>query len=756
MARQPSDSDLREPLLQREQHSDTRDDGSTFGESINFNWLSIIKRHDTAAFINRLQQEEALEESISGWPLLHYLIIHGEYEFVLHLFNKLSTEQLRETVNEYNPLDLALLTGQRRIAICLRLQGLQQSEPFASHNPQSSLINTDFNAEAMALAFWAVVKGWERMLERLLSRPEIISCEFRDNLAMLAYQIGQRTALSKLTQDQRLLATIPSRPSQTGLQAAGIPTIDYLSQLIMEEKWDDCLHFLFAASDAFASLRLKFLQALQSQGYPENPVALCLQAEQDFTQVPSAVALLKEKGHLYAIYVLLTQVCPGNSQKLTLLTLTSFSLESSLMAALCAFATDLDGQALIDALVVHPKLHQAVFRVENPAALLLKSLETRSGKWFPAVIASMSSKENMQTPSRLDKMHLSDLPPFLSQLSRAGLCQLTQARLANFLLSRPFSENEREYCLSLLSRIDMPTLEERIKYLNSRDEEKAECKMESPDYSDEVDIPILEDFSLLEEIRCFFQNQGISLWEDPRVLRAQNGGKESNPISQLPAVLFKQLVSYLEPREHAKLSSACVDLSKKMGLFVFSPSYQQAKLRTLHGRRITGANELLEALNQIIERGVNRGVRNRTSCILGFFILGLSLLVSGGFAEATHDNSVVKVMAGLGTIFFMVGLLSCALGLNRRDFFQSIVLARPLSFLAQTHPNFIQEVQTFFQVNARGEINPETTSFERLKEKLIEISANSGEALRNLTADGPAAPNDTTAIGVRFQSLGAS
>lgn len=483
---------------------------------------------------------------------------------------------------------------------------------------------------------------------------------------MLAYQIGQRTALSKLTQDQRLLATIPSRPSQTGLQAAGIPTIDYLSQLIMEEKWDDCLHFLFGASDAFASLRLKFLQALQSQGYPENPVALCLQAEQDFTQVPSA-----------------------------------FSLESSLMAALCAFATDLDGQALIDALVVHPKLHQAVFRVENPAALLLKSLETRSGKWFPAVIASMSSKENMQTPSRLDKMHLSDLPPFLSQLSRAGLCQLTQARLAHFLLSRPFSENEREYCLSLLSRIDMPTLEERIEYLNSRDEKKAECKMESPDYSDEVDIPILEDFSLLEEIRCFFQNQGISLWEDPRVLRAQNGGKESNPISQLPAVLFKQLVSYLEPREHAKLSSACVDLSKKMGLFVFSTSYQQAKLRTLHGRRITGANELLEALNQIIERGVNRGVRNRTSCILGFFILGLSLLVSGGFAEATHDNSVVKVMAGLGTIFFMVGLLSCALGLNRRDFFQSIVLARPLSFLAQTHPNFIQEVQTFFQVNAR-------------------------------------------------------
>ncbi|ATN81920.1 hypothetical protein AYO24_04135 [Coxiella burnetii] len=440
MARQPSDSDLREPLLQREQHSDTRDDGSTFGESINFSWLSIIKRHDTAAFINRLQQEEALEESISGWPLLHYLIIHGEYEFVLHLFNKLSTEQLRETVNEYNPLDLALLTGQRRIAICLRLQGLQQSEPFASHNPQSSLINTDFNAEAMALAFWAVVKGWERILERLLSRPEIISCEFRDNLAMLAYQIGQRTALSKLTQDQRLLATIPSRPSQTGLQAAGIPTIDYLSQLIMEEKWDDCLHFLFAASDAFASLRLKFLQALQSQGYPENPVAFCLQAEQDFTQVPSAVALLKEKGHLYAIYVLLTQVCPGNSQKLTLLTLTSFSLESSLMAALCAFATDLDGQALIDALVVHPKLHQAVFRVENPAALLLKSLETRSGKWFPAVIASMSSKENMQTPSRLDKMHLSDLPPFLSQLSRAGLCQLTQARLAHFLLSRPFQK----------------------------------------------------------------------------------------------------------------------------------------------------------------------------------------------------------------------------------------------------------------------------------------------------------------------------
>ncbi len=180
--------------------------------------------------------------------------------------------------------------------------------------------------------------------------------------------------------------------------------------------------FFFAASDAFASLRLKFLQALQSQGYPENPVAFCLQAEQDFTQVPSAVALLKEKGHLYAIYVLLTQVCPGNSQKLTLLTLTSFSLESSLMAALCAFAIDLDGQALIDALVVHPKLHQAVFRVENPAALLLKSLETRSGKWFPAVIASMSSKENMQTPSRLDKMHLSDLPPFLSQLSRAGLC----------------------------------------------------------------------------------------------------------------------------------------------------------------------------------------------------------------------------------------------------------------------------------------------------------------------------------------------
>ncbi|WP_267257012.1 hypothetical protein [Coxiella endosymbiont of Ornithodoros maritimus] len=65
---------------------------------------------------------------------------------------------LNAEVNGHTSLDIALLTGQRRIAICLYLVGFQASPSLCNHNYLANLgIRESSESICVALSFWAIV-----------------------------------------------------------------------------------------------------------------------------------------------------------------------------------------------------------------------------------------------------------------------------------------------------------------------------------------------------------------------------------------------------------------------------------------------------------------------------------------------------------------------------------------------------------------------------------------------------------------------
>ncbi len=100
-------------------------------------WLDLIAKRNTETLFEKIK-EQGLPKTISEqddrqWSLFHYLIATGYYKAVLHLLNMFPIAHLNKNANDYTPLDLALLMGQRRIATCLRLVGFQHSPAFHRH-----------------------------------------------------------------------------------------------------------------------------------------------------------------------------------------------------------------------------------------------------------------------------------------------------------------------------------------------------------------------------------------------------------------------------------------------------------------------------------------------------------------------------------------------------------------------------------------------------------------------------------------------
>ncbi|AIT63911.1 putative membrane-associated protein [Coxiella burnetii str. Namibia] len=743
-----SQSDSAKTPLLRDEKKDEKEEQKSEWDSFNADtvsisistqneWLDLIAKRNTETLFEKIK-EQGLPKTISEqddrqWSLFHYLIATGYYKAVLHLLNMFPIAHLNKNANDYTPLDLALLMGQRRIATCLRLVGFQHSPAFHRHPFLRTSEDEDKSAH-MALSFWAVVNNWEGLLEKLLS-GNTLDEKYKQDLIELAHQLDNLEVLRHLGNQTLLIKTVPlplSDVFRTGQTPSG-----YLKDLMELELWNVCLHFLLTEWPCVDEERQQWA-AMQLSSTERNPVILYLQAEKDPIQtLPAIASAIVEGGNLYAFYLLWKQV---DQDKLAVLD--AWRKENQQAKALCVFSPEFNESALINALIYNASQCKAVFEIESSTAILRATLQEESIEQLDAVVASLVLSKGNEEVGQLAQERAKKLPIFLLELRLDHRCMLTQAALSHFLLTKPLLRTELEWCFALLTDYDMSTLQSRIKKLEQTEiaDRQNACETKAVDEQNKMKL-----FQV--EIQSFFTRHRI-----PIVIEATDSGSPARDmLSCLPNGLFNSMTLFLNAVEKTKLATLntrCHASLTTSTLFSASFAREAGVIQRLREIKV-----VQQVLTQIIESEVRRTRCWRVSVKVSSVLLSALVTALGAWLGFGVETSQAKTIAAAVEAFMLIGgaILFCftvgwlainnsdsrAWSLRGSDILQE-VKDSSWGFIQRKYPKADQQIQNFL-MRIQFQENPLTVA--ELESNLKTLAQRWEQLLKDLENLENAAPN---------------
>ncbi|OYK80254.1 hypothetical protein CbuD7E6568_05680 [Coxiella burnetii] len=226
-------------------------------------WLEFLKDGDIDVLINQISKNGLSEINLNSdsreWSLFHYLIAFGYYEVILRLIDFFPLNLLNTEANGHTPLDIALLTGQWRIAACLDLVGFQISPSLYDH-PYLKNLRENQSLARIALSFWAIANRWNNLFEKLIKSASPFEPEIKEGLAKLAYQLDNLEVLKYFNNFNMLTKELPYSLNEVN-QIWKNPA-DYLNALLANtQDFNLALRFLLSEWPTCAKDRQEWISA---------------------------------------------------------------------------------------------------------------------------------------------------------------------------------------------------------------------------------------------------------------------------------------------------------------------------------------------------------------------------------------------------------------------------------------------------------------------------------------------------------------